>query len=440
MPQVPISGENKTTDDTNFPKLKLEKDESARIVCIEPSANMEFVHTLRAPKMVNGVPQTKTTKTKDGSETTVYDFEFFGRYISFGDITVLQEKGLDPDNCPLSRAAMEFPDIFSAPERRFSMHVIRYAVTPGTTQPANPYGCHVLVWAYNDRTFNKLADLKEEWGNLQAHDLILGPCTNAVYQNFDISVAAQAVWLANDQVKTYTAQVYQANKAPDLSVFCGRKTQRSYVEQDIRKVIDRWEAVNAFETRQRGGAAPVPTDLLGVASALETTSPVDAQVQAALAGGDVLDAAMGLAPAAPIAPPAAPAAPVTPPAPVAAPPVAPAAPVAPPAPVAPAAPATATEADLLAMLDPTAAPVAPVPVAAVDPTVGGPFETPSGIAAPVVEAAPAAPVAAPAPVMADPVPSPVPAAVQAPPAAPAPAPVAQAEVVDFDSILGELGG
>lgn len=176
MQRVAFDQKNKKLSPLDYPKLKLERNQSARILCIEePVAG--YVHTLRAPVIVNGVPKMVMAKGRDNSEYETYAMDFIGRPLCLGDPGILEDKGVDPKNCPACKLSAE-SDMVKAPERRFAMHVIRYAIraTSGSFDVATPFSVSVVVWSFPDMIFNKLADIATEWGDLKQHDLLLGPC------------------------------------------------------------------------------------------------------------------------------------------------------------------------------------------------------------------------------------------------------------------------
>ncbi len=191
MPRIPLDPKHKSESVFDYPRLKLDKGERARIVCIEKDPLYEFVHTLRAPQILNGEPVMEMVKSRDGGETERNKFDFIGRHICLGDIGILQERGVDPVNCPECKVSTE-SDAVRAPERRFAMHIVRYATQPGGFTVASPFSVTLIAWAYSDTIYNKLADTAAEHGDLTRRDLLLGPCQVAQYQKFDIAIASSA--------------------------------------------------------------------------------------------------------------------------------------------------------------------------------------------------------------------------------------------------------
>lgn len=241
MAKLSFDVKNVRQDESRFPKLKLEKDEMARIVCIEKVPESQWVHTLRAPKIVNGKPKIVVKERKNGEKYEDYDMDFIGRPICLGDEGVLEDRGVDPQNCPACALALS-GDMGDRPQRRFAMHVLKYATKPGKTDLLPQFNVQLLVWAFTERVFDKLTSFTQEWGSLLQHDLLLGPCTNPVFQQYDINIAGKAEWMANEERKQLATDMFRENKITDeaLAAFCGRRVQRAWMEEDIEKIKDRW--------------------------------------------------------------------------------------------------------------------------------------------------------------------------------------------------------
>jgi hypothetical protein len=245
MGRVTFSTENKkATTNYDYPKLKLKQGESARILLLEDSPVVEYVHTLNKPTIVGGKPVTIVAERKDGSKYNDFKMDFISRPICLGDETVLDDKGSDPKNCPICALAKENPDAAKAPQRRFAMHVIRYKTKPGGATLVTPYSVETVVWAFTDRMFGKIVDFKEEWGDLRKHDLIMGPCTNEMFQQFDISVGSKAAWLEDKARQKLTAETFKENQIEDLSIACGTRKEKRWIDEDIKAIKDAWAQAN----------------------------------------------------------------------------------------------------------------------------------------------------------------------------------------------------
>lgn len=260
MPKITFDSDNKRKSDFDFPKLYLEYNEKARIVCIEAEPEVGFVHTLRAVRVVNGVVETEKVKGKDGSFSEQPKHDFVGRPLCLGNIDVLMEKGKDPANCPICAAANKY-DFVGGAQRRFAMHVVQYKTQPNTFNVQDPFSADLVVWSFTDRVFNSLVDIRTEHGDLRQKDLMLGPCENKTFQNFDINVGGSAQWLVDEDRKKYVTSLYQNNKVEDLMVAIGRKNTRDQVDEDLDKVLSRYNEAFGGSASVAGGASQVDAGL-----------------------------------------------------------------------------------------------------------------------------------------------------------------------------------
>lgn len=280
MAKMNFSSDNVAKSGDNFPRLKLDQDESARIAIFE-APEFGFVHNLRTPKLINGVPQYKSGK--DGKEEL--DFDFVSNPICLGDVNVLQDRGIDPKNCPACEAASREPDMFQKPKRRFAMHVFQYA-TNGTSKPTKNFQGSVKVWSFTDQKFAEIADLAGEapGGNIQNVDLILGPCENKMFQKFKIISSPQVKWQESETTKSTFQEVIEENRAEDLDFFLGRPVKKKeYLEDDLDKVRRNWRTVrgNSNETSSDNLVGAERNLDAGLSGLLDTNDakPAVAQVQ-----------------------------------------------------------------------------------------------------------------------------------------------------------------
>ncbi len=259
MQRMSFDPKNKNAAFGDYPKLKLKKDERARVLCIEEPV-FAYSHSLRAPTIVNGKAKMETVK-RGNEEVEQYAMDFLGQPLCLGDRGILQDNGLDPKNCPVCEMART-TDMVSAPQRRFAMHVVKYATKQNSFEPAVPFSVQLVVWAYQDKVYNKLTDIVTEWGSLQNHDLLLGPCTVEMYQTFDIGVAAKAAWMESEENKLLVVTTFKENQTKDLESFCGRKSELKWLQDDLEKIRARWRVVNHESEEAAPSLAEGMTDLL----------------------------------------------------------------------------------------------------------------------------------------------------------------------------------
>jgi hypothetical protein len=234
MPRVDMTPENKGVSVYEYPKFTLDKGERARILAIEQSPLAEYVHTLRAPKVVNGRVAMETVDNF-GNPKEVPQYNFLSRPVCLGDLGVLKDKGVDPEDCPACAVAVE-SDAIEAPTRRFAMHIVWYSTKAGSFEVQDPFTVKLVAWVFPYRVFNSLVDFSAEWGDLRQHDLLAGPCENKQFQKFDVVVASKAEWLASADRTQFVKALYEDNQAKDLSALIGRKVSREMLEEDVRRV------------------------------------------------------------------------------------------------------------------------------------------------------------------------------------------------------------
>jgi hypothetical protein len=301
----------KATTNYDYPKLKLKNGERARILLLEAPV-VEYVHTLRAPQLINGLAVMETKKRRDDSEYQDHKMDFLSRPICLGDEGILDDKGSDAKNCPMCALAKENSDMSQAPQRRFAMHVIRYKTKPNGFEPITPFSVELLVWSFTDKVFNKIVDFKNEFGDLRKHDLTLGPCTNEGFQQYDISISAKGAWLEDDARKSLTAETFKNNQIPDLSIACGAKKELKWIEEDLSKIRTNWGIATGLgsapldETSSVGSLSDGLGDLMNTKTTTDEPWVATPYEETAKTAGDLDDLLGGVA-AVKAAPEAAPA-------------------------------------------------------------------------------------------------------------------------------------
>ncbi len=298
--KMEFAPDNKSAQFSNFPRLKLSYGEKARILCVEKTPEYAWTHTLNRPALQDGKVVMQEVKQRGGDTVERMKMEFVGRPLCLGDVGVLQDKGVDVKNCPACAEAAD-SDIINPPDRRFAMHVIKYAVKSGSFELSKPFRCETVVWAFGDFIYNKLTDFVTEWGSLSNHDLLLGPCENESFQKYEIAISKEAAW--NDpehpEYRDNVLETFKENHTDNLESFCGRKVTRSFMEDDIQKVVTRWKLVRGGSLYQDGESdqrdlASGLSDLLSgspsekPAAAVAGSSEVVASTSAGLGLGDLL--------------------------------------------------------------------------------------------------------------------------------------------------------
>ncbi len=263
MARMTFSSNNRVADIENFPKLKLEKNESARIVVIhEPEA--AFVHNLRAPKMVNGTVQYK------GEEM---EFDFIGNPICLGDENTVRERGIDAKNCPACKAVQDAPDMFAAPKRRYATHVYQYQTNGSNKAPATAEGS-VKVWPFADEKIGDFVDIyvEAEKGPKDV-DLILGPCENPLFQKFKIIAGQKVAYQANDSTVARFEQAVSANQSKDLYRYIGRKMGKDFMTDKVDEVRRKWAQSKGQSDETSADGLPEPNLDAGISNLLDNNDP-----------------------------------------------------------------------------------------------------------------------------------------------------------------------
>lgn len=260
MPRITFSTSNVRSAGNRFPTVKLNSNETWRIVFAEPEATYEWVHVFRKPKLspINGRLLEREISYKNGDVKMVPDTDFVNDPLCLGNIDTLEDRGVDPDNCPGCRAALDYQDWFNAPERRFAVHVLKYQTHPGSARVVTPLGLETRVWRLSEKRYALVSERIEEFGgDPMGVDLILGPCTSQTYQNYEISGTPTCVVRQSEQTQQQAQATFQGNNAGDLSAYCGKRSDARSMQSDIDEVIGRWRAAN------QAGAPVPPPDFAG---------------------------------------------------------------------------------------------------------------------------------------------------------------------------------
>lgn len=249
MPRITFTSEvGPAKSGSTFPKMKLEEGETARIVCLEEPV-MAYVHTLEKPQILNGAAVMETKKRKDGTEYTKNAMRYVSSFLCLGDDDIMSERGVDPDNCPACKASTR-SDQVKPPKSKYAMNILQYSTKPGSSEPASPFGVQVVAWVFSNQQFSQLRKFAVEGWKLQEHDLVLGPCQDATYQRFEITLSQRAAWMESEENKKRALTTFKENKASteELETLCARRIDRKFIEQDLEQVNDAWLQLNGVPT------------------------------------------------------------------------------------------------------------------------------------------------------------------------------------------------
>lgn len=296
MAKITFDSSNKVKQFNDYPKLKFEaKGEKARVVVLDDAPEVAWVHTLRAPVIVNGTPVMEKVTNKEGQIVGERPkMDFIGQHVCFGNDQILAEKFKDPANCPTCAAGNE-SDAVEPPRRRMAIHIVRYKTQPGSFKPQEPFQAELLAWVFGEKVFDSLVSISEEHGDLRMKDLLL-ECSNKMFQNVEVQVGGSAAWLETDANKEFVKALYAANKCEDFIPLLARKATRQQAEEDIAKV--KLRHAQAFGgTTEAVGSAPSVSETSAAVNLDDILSGPSETVT-----GNSVDAALGdSAPAAPVA-------------------------------------------------------------------------------------------------------------------------------------------
>lgn len=270
--QLSFTEENVKKNPFDYPKLKLAKGESARLTVVE-GAFSEYVHNIQKPMLDerNNV-LFSTREKKDGTEYQTPKLTFVSNPICLGNEDVLDEDGLDPENCPVCAKAISSGESHWKPKRRFAMHVIRTATQPRSNTPVEPYSGQLLIWAFTENRFTEIFEVGNEFG-LDTHDLILGPCEDATFQKAKLTIANGTAVSPETRAAIFTDK----NKAEDPTVFCGNRKSRARIEDDLALVEAEWAKAEGTEPTSTASVASLSEGIGALLSDDAPAAPVVAE-------------------------------------------------------------------------------------------------------------------------------------------------------------------
>ena len=263
MPKVSYSSENKVSTNQGVNKLTLDRGERALILCIEEPTT-EFRHIYEAPELdPTGqiVKEIKQNWKKEDYEAP--KMEFFGQHLCLGDFGTVVDKGIDPANCPGCKAVEDGEGGIKKPQQHYAMHVIRYALQPGSFTVRDPFSVELIPWAFSGTRLNTLIeiaeDLEKKGETLKQHDLRLGPCDSKQFQKYEIHVSLDAAWLSggsDDEInarKQIVAQTYKNNQLDDIATIIAKRATKGEALEMIHKTVERYN-----EAYHRTASTQVP--------------------------------------------------------------------------------------------------------------------------------------------------------------------------------------
>lgn len=241
--RIDFTAENKSKGNARYPKLALEKGETARVALLEAPL-LKYVHVLKMPIVDPATGEQMKVEAKN-AKGEVYEKdadEFVAQMVCTGDLSVVRENEVDPANCPACKDVVEHADKFKAPDAKYVAHAIKYKVQPGTVQPQNPFQVELTLWVMTQNKFDKVINISTEFGDPRTIDLQLGPCNNATFQNYEMAACnGQAVWMQQESNKQFVGQLMTANAADEetMANTIAQPLSPTRYGADAAKVIER---------------------------------------------------------------------------------------------------------------------------------------------------------------------------------------------------------
>lgn len=192
MPKFDFKDESVQSTGVRFPKLELKKDEVGRICPLSPKFEAAITHWV----------------TKLGY------VHCFAKAESWEELVAIERDGGKPDECLLCQMSLraDAKEIVQLPSKRMATYVLRYKTDMRGNLLGGSLSYYLEVWLLGNKKFREIQNLRKEWGNLQNHDLEL-ICTEAKYQNFDITLKKEALWNKDKAVKQAVIDYFKAEAA-----------------------------------------------------------------------------------------------------------------------------------------------------------------------------------------------------------------------------------
>lgn len=264
---ITFTEDNVKKNALDFPKVKLALNERARLSIVE-NPIVEYYHQIQKPVLDdNNQVVMKTVEKKDGTEYTTPKLSWVSTVICLGTESVLADKGIDPDNCPVCKRAADGQKGFF-PKRRFIVHVIKTNTKPGSFEPTKnsdgSLSTQVLIWSFTETIFNKLVEFQTGFG-LTKHDINYGPCTDADFQKAEVNIAPDTALDEAARKNIFT----EDSKAPDPSAFAGMRKTKERLEDDLAIVDEAWAKSKGGEVDQGSSVTSAAALSEGLASLLD---------------------------------------------------------------------------------------------------------------------------------------------------------------------------
>ena len=206
-----------------FPKVDLKKDEAARGCIISPY----FEATVR--HWVNRMGYVHCHALRNAKK--------------FKDLLAIQKDGGRPEECLMCSLALssDTQELVGLPNVHYATYFLRYHTNTRGEILHGQLGYHLEIWLMGAKKYREVMGMKKEWGSLQKYDLEL-TCTEAKYQNMDISLKKEALWAKAD--KEQQKQIVEYVKA---------ETEKYPLAECLGESVDNDVLKRRFEVIKRRG-------------------------------------------------------------------------------------------------------------------------------------------------------------------------------------------
>lgn len=159
-----------------FPKVDLKKEEVARICVVSPYFEVTVRHWVARMGYIHCHAKAKT----------------------FVELAKIEKDMGRPEECIMCAMSLatDLKGVVGEPKRHFATYVLRYHTDTRGQLLHDRLSYHLEIWLMGNKKYRELIGMQKEWGGLQTHDLEL-TCIDTKYQNFDISLKKDALWIAD---------------------------------------------------------------------------------------------------------------------------------------------------------------------------------------------------------------------------------------------------
>ena len=215
--KVRFDTQHRREQDTSL--FKLDKDETARICCIDQHLEMAPTHWINLGEGVRGGGR----------------FKCLGSYDKIYGVGEIAGTGADPDVCPFCKYGTRDGKVGQV-GRQFATHIIKYPTDSQGRLREPITSAEIITWRFGDDKYGRLVDIKEGWapgGDLRQLDLQI-KCMVKLYQKFQIDPfppEKSALKAGGSDFMKYIGVALKEAQQKDLSKVLGNQITAEGAEQ-----------------------------------------------------------------------------------------------------------------------------------------------------------------------------------------------------------------